>query len=143
MAGTAFTLDPAHPVQRAALTPVVTQIANTVTDLEVLRVAVEACVVLCTELRTDHATNKTMTDELHIDVDLNGAALEAILTKLDNDAGITDTTYVSIHGRAGSGVSIQAAAVTATDVAAITAVAPSATNTNAASDMITSSLSLS
>ena len=71
------------------------------------------------ELQTDHATLKTMVDELHVDIDLNGAALAAILTKIDADAGITDTDYAAVHGRSGSGAGIQAAAVAATDVAAL------------------------
>ena len=84
-------------------------------------------VSLINELRTDHATYKTLVDELHVDVDLNGAALAAILAKLDADAGITDVNYVALHGRAGSGDSIQAAAVAASDVATITAAALSKT----------------
>ncbi len=92
---------------------------NTLTDE--LRADHATFITLTDELHDDHAINKTMTDEIHVDVDLNGAALEAILTKLDNDAGITDTNYVAVHGRAGSGTSIQAAAVAATDVATITA----------------------
>ena len=59
---------------------------------------------------------QTLVNELKDDVDLNGAALAAILTKLDSDSGVNNTNYASIHGRSGSGASIQAAAVAASDV---------------------------
>ena len=142
MAGTAVSayldVEPTDAVaDGSVLDHVLASIRLLVDDLEVLRVALSAGgVTLVNELRTDHATNKTMTDELHVDVDLNGAALEAILAKLDADGGITDTNYVALHGRSGSGVSIQAAAITATDVATITAAAASTTAVDAAADMV-------
>jgi len=110
------------------------------TDHATTKTAVDEGKTLTDELRADHGTNKTMTDEMHVDVDLNGAALEAILAKLDGDAGITDTNYVAVHGRSGSGTSIQAAAITATDVPTITAAeatAGPATITAAAVDALT------
>ena len=96
-------------------------LAELVTDHATYKTAVDELNTLTDELRADHATFITLTNELHVDVDLNGAALEAILTKMDADGGITDTDYVAVHGRSGSGTSIQAAAVTASDVATITA----------------------
>jgi hypothetical protein len=78
---------------------------------------------LIDELRTDHASFKTLTDETKDDCDAIAAAVDAILQKLDADAGITDTDYEAVHGVGGSGTALPAAAITAADVATITAAA--------------------
>ena len=46
------------------------------------------------ELQADHATLV--------------ACVEAVLTKLDADGGITDTDYVAVHGGGGSGAALPA-----------------------------------
>jgi len=82
---------------------------------------------VCNELRTDHATNVTLLTELKADVSALTLAVDAICTKLDADAGITDTNYEAVHGSGGSGVAIPAAAVTASPPATLTAAALSKT----------------
>ena len=59
-------------------------------------------ILVVNELQADHATFKTMTDELNVDgdavfVDLTAirAAIVGITAKLDNDGGITDTNYAA------------------------------------------------
>ena len=74
---------------------------------------------LIVELQTDHATFLTLTSELKVDVDLNAAGIEAAFTKMDSDTGIADTNYSALHGPGGSGTSIQAASITAADVATL------------------------
>ena len=141
MAGTAFNVTLPNPAARAVSAPIYTQLRNIVTDLEVLRVAVEDCVVLATELRTDHATFITLTSELKDDVDSTALAMDTLTQKLDGDGGITDTNYEAVHGRSGSGNALPDA-VGAADISTISATAPSATNTNAAGDLVASNLTL-
>ena len=75
------------------------------------------------ELQTDHATTKTMTDELNIDgdavfVDLTAirASIVGITAQLDADGGVTDTTYASGNDPA----ALTATAIAAADVATLT-----------------------
>ncbi len=41
-------------------------------------------------------------ENLRDQVNLLRDALDAVLTKIDSDAGITDTDYQALHGKAGS-----------------------------------------
>lgn len=75
------------------------------------------------ELQEDHATNKTMTDELNLDgdrtfADLTAirAAVVAITAKLDADGGVTDTNYAATCNPA----ALTNTAIAATNVATIT-----------------------
>ena len=90
-------------------------------DHATFKTAVDELNTLTDELRADHATFITLTNELHVDVDLVAASLEGAYAKLDADAGVTDTDFVAVHGRSGSGAANQAAAIGASDVATITA----------------------
>ncbi|MDY0373587.1 MAG: hypothetical protein RBQ86_05680 [Candidatus Izemoplasmatales bacterium] len=57
--------------------------------LEAMYTEVTALRTLANELRTDHATFKTVVDELT-------AWAEALATKLNADAGVTDTNYDAV-----------------------------------------------
>ncbi len=72
------------------------------------------------ELQADHASFKTLTDELKDDADAITLAVDGIVAKLDGDAGITDTNYEAVHGVGGSGAVLPAAGVAAADVATLT-----------------------
>lgn len=66
-------------------------------------------VTLANELKSNIATVRTMANELKVDHN-------ALLAKLDLDAGVTDTNYAALHATAAADVAaIAAAAVTALD----------------------------
>jgi hypothetical protein len=52
-------------------------------------------VTVVNELRTDHATFKTVVDELVTDVGTIATFQAALTAKLDADSGITDTNYAA------------------------------------------------
>ena len=54
-------------------------------------------------------------DELVVEINLIKDALDAVLTKLDADAGITDTDYQSKHGKGGSDSAAMSTTVTSLD----------------------------
>lgn len=59
----------------------------------------------------------TLCNELKDDIDATAAAVDAVLDKLDADAGITDTNYGAKHGVGGSeSTALPAAAVAADDL---------------------------
>lgn len=72
------------------------------------------------ELITDHATNKTLMDELKLDLDratadlvAARAAIVGITAKLDADGGVTDTNYAALWDPAaltGTTISVSSAA---------------------------------
>ena len=55
----------------------------------------EDIVSVVNELRTDHATFKTVVDELVTDVGTIATFEAALTAKLDADAGVTDADYAS------------------------------------------------
>ena len=93
-------------------------------DHATTKTAVDELNTLTDELHDDHATFITLTNELHVDVDLITLAVDGVLGKMDADfADVTNasTDYEAVHGVGGSGAVLPAAAITAGNVATISA----------------------
>lgn len=101
-----------------------------ITDHATNRTSLLEIETLIEELAADHATNKTFTDELKTDLNALKTDLGTIATKMDSDAGITDTNYAAQI--AGTTVSSSGAA-TLTAATSITAPAATLTNSTAIS----------
>ena len=135
-----------------------------VDDLETLRAALSSGgVVAVTELIADHATNKTFMDEVKVDYTALRADVTAIraevvklvtdmatrisenntlATKLNADAGVTDTNYAA----AAAATAVAPAALTSTTIATdpaptLTATAPSGTTVDTAADLLAAKVS--
>lgn len=101
-----------------------------ITDHATNRTSLLEIETLIEELAADHATNKTFTDELKTDLNALKTDLGTIATKMDSDAGITDTNYAAQI--AGTTVASSGAA-TLTAATTITAPAAALTNSTALS----------
>lgn len=92
------------------------------TDAGTQKTTIDQLRVLTTELRADHATFLTLTNELKADMDFVRNSMKDVLIKLDSDPGASNTNYAALHGPGGSATSLLPAAdVAAANVATITA----------------------
>lgn len=154
----------ASTVKISALEQFYTQINNLVTDDETMRGVLAASNILIEELFDDHATFKAVVDELKLDytalladVTANRAEVvklvtdmgtrisehNTLATKLNNDAGVTDTNYAAAAAiTAAAPAAITATAIATSAPATLTATKPTSSAVNAAGDLVASALSV-
>lgn len=114
------------------------QFNKVVDDVETLRAVSAESNTLIAELHDDHATNKTIIDELKTDytalladVTAIRTALLALTAKLDLDGGVSGTDFAATVDPA----ALTASAIAASSAATLTASKPTAANVNTASDL--------
>lgn len=159
MAGTAALVrltSPAGSAERQAII----ELNRAVADVEVVRAVVAQGNTLVEELHDDHATFKTVVDELKLDytallADVTAIRAEVVklvtdmasrisdfntlTTKLNADIGVTDTNYAAAAAATAANPSaITGTAIAASTPATLTATKPTSANVNTAGDLLAS-----
>ena len=93
-------------------------------QLAELGTKLDAIITLIRELHDDHATFRTVVDDLKTFCNTINDTIDGILAKLDADAGVNDTDYAAIWGTSGSDDNHAPADITSSPPAALSSSKP-------------------